>query len=102
MVRYEIENSLMEESRLVCNFTERMDTSNCQKIEEELYAKVCDTKIPVTFNLEGVDYVSSAFLRICLRVVKQTGPENFAAINATPTVKKVFKIAGFDKQLNIS
>jgi anti-anti-sigma factor len=102
MVRYEIENSIMEEPRLVCNFTDRLDTANCQKIEEELYGKVCATKIPVTFNLEGVDYVSSAFLRICLRVVKQTGPENFSAINTTPNVKKVFKIAGFDKQINIS
>jgi len=52
--------------------------------------------------MQDVDYVASAFLRMCLKVVKEVGPRNFSVINVHPNVKKVFKIAGFDKQLSIT
>jgi anti-sigma B factor antagonist len=102
MVQYNLEADITDVPKLICAFTERLDTANCQQIEEELYNKVQESKVPVIFNLQDVDYVASAFLRMCLKVAKEVGPGNFSVINVHPSVKKVFKIAGFDKELSIS
>jgi anti-anti-sigma factor len=102
MVQYNLESNLPEESKLVCTFTERLDTVNCAKIDKELFDKVRETKTPVIFNLEEIDYISSMFLAICLRLAKEVGLSNFSIINVRPNVKKVFKIAGFDKQIRIT
>lgn len=102
MVQYNLESDITNEAKLVCAFTERLDTTNCLKIEDELFNKVKESKAPVIFNLEGVDYVASSFLRMCIKVFKEVGPGNFSVINVQPNVKKVFKIAGFDKQIPIT
>jgi anti-anti-sigma factor len=102
MVKYILESCLADESCLVCAFDERLDTANCQQIEDELFSKVQESKSPVIFNMQDVDYVASSFLRMCLRVAKEVGPGNLSVINVHPNVKKVFKIAGFDKQLKIT
>ena len=102
MVQYNLESDATNEPNLICAFTERLDTVNCLKIEDELFDKVRESKTPVVFNLQEVDYVASAFLRICLKVAKEVSPENFSVINVHPNVKRVFKIAGFDKQISIT
>ena len=102
MIRYNIEKDITEDPTLVCTFMKRLDTAICQEIENDLFSKVQNTKIPVVFNMQDVDYVASSFLSICLRVAKKVGTENFSIINVHPNVKKVFKIAKFDKQLTIT
>ena len=37
-----------------------------------------------------------------IKVAKEVGLGNFSVINVHPNVKKVFKIAGFDKQISIT
>ena len=102
MIRFFEENNIAEEKTLSCSFSERMDTANCLKIEEELFNRVCEAKMPIVFDLGEVDYISSAFLRLCLRVVKEVGTDNFSIANVHSNVKKVFMIAGFDKELKIT
>ncbi len=102
MVDFNIEDNITQEKTLVCSFSRKMDTAECQKVEDQLFDKVVEEKIPVVFDLDEVDYVSSAFLRLCLRVAKEVGPANFSIMNVHPNVKKVFKIAGFDRQLTIT
>jgi len=101
MVQFDIEENITGEKKLVCSFSERLDTENCSKFEDEIYQKVQESKIPVIFDLQHVDYVSSAFLRICLQVSRKVGIENLSIINVHPNVKRVFKIAGFDKQITV-
>jgi anti-anti-sigma regulatory factor len=48
-----------------------------------------------------VEFVSSAFLRICLVVFKKVGAGRFSIVHVSPWVKKVFKIAGFDHSMDI-
>lgn len=86
---------------LICSFSGRLDTVSCMKWEDELRGKVQESKVPVIFDLQGVDYIASSFLRICLRAAKEVKSEEFSLINVSPSVKKVFKIAGFDRQLTI-
>jgi len=102
MVQYDMESNITDEPNLVCSFTEQMDTANCLKVEEEILNKVRESKVPVIFNMQDVDYVSSVFLGMCLKVSKEIGFPNFTVINVQPNVKKVFKIAGFDKQISIT
>jgi anti-anti-sigma factor len=91
-----------EEGKLVCSFEERLDTDNCMKFENELLEKVLQSKgKPVVFNLAKVDYVSSLFLGICMRILKDAGKENFTLVNVHPNIKKVFKISGLDKYIAI-
>ena len=56
----------------------------------------------VWFDLAGVDYVCSCFLRLCLQAVKTVGRDRFEVRNVTPQVMRVFKTAGFDAMAHVS
>lgn len=45
------------------------------------------------FDLQKVDFVASAFLRICLTVYKEAS--QLSIVNMQPDVGMVFKISGF-------
>jgi len=94
-------NIATQSDRLTCTFPERMDTLACEKYQAQITAQVSQTGLPVTFDLAGVGYVASSFIRICLRAAQAVGRDHFDMINVAPEVKKVFKIAGLDHQLNI-
>jgi anti-anti-sigma factor len=51
----------------------------------------------VVFDLAGVDFVASAFLRLCLMVQQKAAGHQLTLVNVSPPIKKVFKIAGLDK-----
>ncbi|HNV86274.1 MAG TPA: STAS domain-containing protein [Candidatus Omnitrophota bacterium] len=92
----------MEEGgKLCCKFEQRLDTVNCLAFENEILEKVKGFAGEIVFDLEKVNYVASAFLRLCLRVFKEIGSGRFTVIHVSPEVKRVFKIAGFDKDLKI-
>ena len=90
------------EEKLVCSFTGKLGGAECLLWKEELILKVRQAESAVIFDMKDVDYVASSFLRICIHVPKAIGSENFSLVNVTPSVKKVFKLSGFDKLLNIS
>ena len=82
---------------LTCVFSGRMATPECIEAEKKLNENLDDSVTSVTFDLSGVDYISSAFLRICLTMAKRMGADGFSIIGIQPEVKKIFKIAGFDR-----
>ncbi|MGB7591772.1 MAG: STAS domain-containing protein [Terriglobia bacterium] len=82
-----------EQGKLVCHFEGRLDTAKCQEFEAQVQAGVQATQAPVVFDLKGVDYIASAFLRLCLAAYKQVGPERFSIVNVHPFVKKVLMIS---------
>lgn len=89
MVRFFTEND-----HLRCAFAGSLNTNKCQELEQELYARVRETKLPVVFDMREVDVIASAFLRICLTVFKEVS-DRLTIINLKPSVVTVFKIAGF-------
>ena len=91
-----------EEGRLVCSFQGPLDTAKCQAMEAEVLARVQEAQSPVVFDLQGVEYVASAFLRLCLMVSKQVGLERFSVVNVHPFVKKVLMIANLSAFLKVS
>ena len=60
---------------------------------------VTGASTPVIFDLDGVDFVSSAFLRLCIYAQRQAGDHGFQIVHVGPYVKRVFKIAGLDAML---
>jgi anti-anti-sigma factor len=90
-----------ESGKLVCSFSGQIDTETTLSVEEELFEKINENEGSVVFDLKEVDYIASSFLRVCLRAAKMMGKDRFVIIQVAPPVKKVFKIAGFDKIMNI-
>jgi anti-sigma B factor antagonist len=90
-----------ENGTMLCRFEGRLDTATCPAVEEELQAALAEPPTRAVFDMADVDYVSSAFLKVCVKVAKQLGSENLALTHMQPHVKKIFKIAGFDKLMAI-
>ena len=101
MVQFTLEEDGLGQQTLTCVFLERLDTDNCMQCSATVHEKIQDANSPVVFDLHKIDYVASSFLSMCLRVVQNVGKDNFSIINLHPNVKRVFKIAGFDRQINI-
>jgi anti-anti-sigma factor len=104
-------NHTPEKSLLTFVFSGRMDTIESLKIGEMIAEKMAETatsgtagepsQITVVFDLNGVNYISSSFIRICVQTAKQTPPGKFSITGSDPFIKKTFKIAGLDEILNI-
>jgi anti-anti-sigma factor len=91
------------QNELTFNFNERMDSKNsleAEKIMDGAIHKKSPQKI--IFDLKNVVYVASAFLRICITMVKKMGKDNFLIINAQPQIKKIFKISGLEDFFSIT
>ncbi|MDP8262701.1 MAG: STAS domain-containing protein [Candidatus Ancaeobacter aquaticus] len=89
------------DEKLICAFSHRLDSVNCTKWEQGLYEKVRNINKPVVFDMTEVNYIASAFLRICIAVSKEIGAENLTVIKVHDNVMKVFRLAGLDRQLKI-
>jgi stage II sporulation protein AA (anti-sigma F factor antagonist) len=87
------------DGKIIFTFESRMDTATCSVIEGDVIGQLDKARSPVVFNIGKVDFVSSAFLRICIMAAKRAADGNFHVKNAAPHIKKVFKIAGIDKLL---
>lgn len=85
---------------LCIRFTGCMDTAKCGDMEAEVLAALESAgDRPIVYDLGGVEFVSSAFLRFCVLAGRRAGPAGFRVVNVDPLVKRVFKIAGLDGML---
>lgn len=89
------------EGILKCKFSGRLDTILSQTIDAELKTKIKPGIKEIIFDLSGVEYLSSSFLRICISTLRQTGKDHFSVINVTPSALKVFQIANLTEILQI-
>ena len=89
-----------ETDKLICVFKGRMDTITAMKLESDLDLAVRSAKKPVVFDLAGVDYVSSSFMRLCLSVARVVGNGNFSIIHATDFIKNIMRVAGLESFLS--
>lgn len=104
MINFNLENNI-----LTCQFDSRMNTEACiiieksfnEQIQELKYSQKLDDITDLIFDLEKVDYIASAFLRLCIKTSKEFQDKNFIIKNVSPNIKKVFKISGFDKLMTI-
>uniref|UniRef100_A0A7C4VRS2 Anti-sigma factor antagonist n=1 Tax=Desulfatirhabdium butyrativorans TaxID=340467 RepID=A0A7C4VRS2_9BACT len=76
--------------------TGRLDAHTSQPLEEDLLARVTPN-LKLALDLGSVDYMSSAGLRVLMKVFKacQTGGGNMVLLNPLPNVREVLDISGF-------
>lgn len=86
---------------LTCILSGKIDTLNSSVLENEINENMKEGITSVVFDLQEVDYISSTFLRIVIKIVKAVGKENFAITNVQPSVLMVFKIANLTEIVTV-
>ena len=72
---------------LICSFYGRLDTVHSHNIKKQIEEKIGEClrndpnkSLAVIFDIAKVDYIASAFIRICMQSVKMIGKDNFSNI----------------------
>ena len=95
-----------DEKEFTATFAGRLDTHAIQKMSEILQINLPVTEgaqgMKIIFDLKDVVYVSSSFIRICVKVAKQAGIGKFSIVHCQPFILKTFQLSGLDEILNVS
>ncbi len=85
-------------------FEGRLDTQTSPDAQQQLIRLIDEGETKILVNLEKLDYISSAGLRVLLVVAKQlkTTDGELRICSLNEIVKEVFDISGFDRILTIS
>ncbi len=81
----------------------RVDGSNSAELHGALIAALSDEDERVILDMGGIDYISSAGLRVLLLVAQQLGSKStpFAVCSLAASVNEVFRISGFDQIIKV-
>ena len=91
----------LEEKVLNVKVEGRLDTATAPALEEEL-AEVMDEAEELVFDLEGLEYMSSAGLRILLATQKKMALKGgMKVVNVNDVIKEILDITGFSDILTI-
>lgn len=95
-------NYEIKENKIIFSFEPRMNSNASLDVEVEIKEKLENhLNLSVVFDLDNVEYIASAFIRICISSAKAVGEGRFEIINTKPFIMKIFKIAGLDSILNV-
>ena len=85
------------ESVLVLNPLGRLDGTNAKEFEEALLGRIDAGDHQILMNFEGVNYISSAGLRVLLMAAKRTTQQKgqFALCAVQAHIQEVFQVSGF-------
>src|SRR5258708_5723961 len=93
----EITREKIGESLLI-RLAGRLDTSWCDSVEEALTVAVREGDHRIQLDMERVDYISSAGLRVVLTVYKQLRAikGSFVIVTPSPIVRSVLAMVGME------
>jgi anti-anti-sigma factor len=82
----------------------RMDAVTAPELESQLSTIIDEGQTSVILDLSGLEYISSAGLRVILTTAKKlkTAQGKLVLCNLQETVKQIFEISGFCSILNIA
>ena len=90
-----------EGTNLTIALAGRLDTTTAPELEKELSTALEGVQ-DFTLDLAGLDYLSSAGLRVLLGAQKRMNRQGSMVVkNVCPTIMEVFEITGFSDILNI-
>ena len=78
----------------------RVDSTNAPAVESELEEARAAAHESLVLDLENLEYISSAGLRVILRLRKNE--PTLSAINASPEVYEIFDMTGFSEMIPVS
>jgi anti-anti-sigma factor len=79
----------------------RLDFYVIRDMEKQLIGQF-ESCSKIIFNMEKIDFIASAFIRLCLEALQRVGKENFEIVNANSFVKTVLHISKFDNFVKVS
>jgi uncharacterized protein (TIGR02172 family) len=91
----------VSEEKIIFSLQGRVDSSNSAQLEKELFdLRANNPNGNVIIDAEGLEYISSAGLRILLRMRKQEG--ELEMINVSRDVYDIFELTGFTDILTVT
>ncbi len=92
-----------DDSVLVLNPLGRIDGTNAKAFEEALLGRIEAGDHQILLNFEGINYISSAGLRVLLMAAKRTSQAKgqLALFAVQEHVQEVFKFSGFSEIIPI-
>jgi anti-sigma B factor antagonist len=94
-------NKVLEGTKLELEITGRLDTITAPELDAEIKQNMDDIECLV-LNFKGVDYISSAGLRVLLATQKSMGKKGKMIVKeVNDTVMEIFNITGFVDILTI-
>lgn len=88
---------------VVVHMPERVDSTNAAQLEAEVFGCLEGGSNRVVFEFAGLDYISSAGLRVVLTAAKRikAAQGRMAICALRPHIREVFDISGFLAILNV-
>ncbi len=86
---------------ITINLSGKIDSNNAGVIESEISSQLakCPNETP-TFDAENLSYISSAGLRVLLKLGKKSGAK-LDVINVSDDVYNIFEVTGFTELFNV-
>jgi anti-sigma B factor antagonist len=87
----------------VIALTGSIDAFTAPQITEHITGQITNGNVQLVADLKGVDYTSSAGLRVLLGAIKETRSRDgdLRLVNVQPDVNKVLNLSGFSNILRI-
>lgn len=90
-----------ENNALVVSIEGRLDTTTAPQLEAELKESL-ENITALTLDMEKLDYISSAGLRVLLSAQKRMNTQgNMKIVHAAETIMEIFEVTGFSDILTI-
>jgi anti-anti-sigma factor len=87
---------------LVCAISGRIDGRSAPQLEQSLSGPIDAGETRIAADLSGVQYLSSAGLRVFLAILRRLGGGQFRLLSPTEAVREVLDISGFANIMAIS
>ena len=89
-------NKKVDGNKMTLSLEDRLDTTTAPQLENELKVSLYEIK-ELTLDLEKLEYLSSAGLRVLLTAQKQMENQGGEMVvkNANETIMEVFEVTGF-------
>ena len=87
---------------LVCAISGRIDGTTAPQLEASLRGTIDAGETRIAADLSGVQYLSSAGLRVFLATLRQLSGGEFRLVGPTEAVREVLDISGFANIMAIS
>lgn len=92
-------NKREEDNKLIIQVEGRVDSTNAAQLEGELLELTVEAKAEVLLDFENLEFISSAGLRVLLKVRKAVS--DLMIINVSKDVYDIFETTGFDQILDV-
>ncbi|MEE0920851.1 MAG: STAS domain-containing protein [Lachnospiraceae bacterium] len=93
---------LMNGEELTLKVTGRIDTTNAKDFEDVVTTSLDDVKSLIV-DFAGLDYISSAGLRVLLIAIKKMKRQgSMKVIHTNEMVQEIFEVTGFNDLVEIS